>query len=181
MIPADQFKNIHTSEMMGSQVYGWFGLKIDVAARKLPDFEKHQQLRYALMDAEKIITEAYHQAMAEENAEFMAELHERQQQLLACFPQPLYHEQIPNEYQTVSWDGKLKPWFRVTLANVGHFKVGERRHVIHLEWTDTRVTATAQELFPKEDVTKSARTIHAHSGDDLRRYIQTIIDAAPAL
>lgn len=180
MIPDSDFIEIQSRKESGSSIYGWFGIKFLVAAKRLPDPKQHKQLRYALNNAEQTIREAYYLAMAEENAEFMAGVQAERQMLLDDFPKPNYHEEIPNEYENNSWYGKLHPWYRLTVPNVGHFKVGWRKRVIYLDWQETRVTATAEQLFPNEDTTKLERGIHAWSHERLRHYFQIIIAAAPS-
>lgn len=96
--------------------------------------------------------------------------------ILELFPTPIYVETIPNGYCPGSCCRHL-PWFIIT-TTIGRFKIGWRKRVIHIEWTDTIVKATAENLFPQSNMTKSGRMIHAPSYADARFYIQTVIAAA---
>jgi len=93
--------------------------------------------------------------------------------LLSCFPCMIYHEELPNGYCKDTCCKHL-PWFRVT-THIGHFTIGWRKRVIHLEWTDTRNIIPSEELFSEEEVTKFDRVIHAWSLDQARNYVKKII------
>lgn len=90
------------------------------------------------------------------------------------------HTEIPNRYWRPEdpW-AKYSPWFRVATP-IGILIVGWRKHVIHLEWTDSFVTKTAKEIFSDEDVTKIEKIIHAGSYEKLQAYIQTLMEIASA-
>lgn len=88
---------------------------------------------------------------------------------------PIFIKKIPNEYDAAYFP--LMSWLLVTTP-VGTFKIGSRKRVLHLEWTDTVVVETAEELFPDEDVTKLGRVIHAWSDAKATQYIRRIAEAA---
>ena len=78
------------------------------------------------------------------------------------------HE-IPNEY----CGPKCCPhsvWFLVS-TKIGTIKIGWRKKVINIEWDQTALTKTAQELFPQEDVTKQGRMIHAWTYEKAQEYL----------
>lgn len=97
----------------------------------------------------------------------------QREQLLACFPDNIFVEAMPNGYCS-RWCCKHLPWFKVT-TEAGVFVIGWRKRVIHLEWTGVPNSKLAEELFPNEDVTKGERYIHAWSYDQAEGYIATII------
>lgn len=93
--------------------------------------------------------------------------------LKACFPCVIYAEIIPNEY----W-GKTRPnqdWLIVT-TNRGRIKIGWRKRVINIDWSDSDVQALSNDLFPDEDVTKEKRLIHAWSYEKAKEYIAKILN-----
>lgn len=94
----------------------------------------------------------------------------------------IYMEAIPNGYHAPDtlWAVGV-PWYRVT-TSVGHFVVGWRKRVIHLEWKDTVLRArktvgvpSGEEVFPGEDVTRWETGIHAWSYAKLVEYVRTLI------
>jgi hypothetical protein len=78
-------------------------------------------------------------------------------QIIACFEAPVFVEEIPNGYCSLSCCAHL-PWFVVT-TKVGRVKIGWRKRVLQIDWSDSAVSKTADDLFPYEDVTKSGRMI----------------------
>lgn len=102
-------------------------------------------------------------------------------EIVALFPAPIFVEEIPNGYCS-RYCCAFKPWFVVT-TEIGRIKIGWRKSVLHLEWTDSAVKATANDIFPKEEAwpgyetTQYDKVIHAHSYDAAARYIQRIIAA----
>lgn len=102
-------------------------------------------------------------------------------EIVALFPPPGYVEEIPNGYCSRSCCA-FKPWFVVT-TSAGRIKIGWRKSVIHLEWTDSDIRKTAEEIFPNEEAwpgyqtTQYDRIIHAHGYEAARKYILRILDA----
>lgn len=83
-------------------------------------------------------------------------------------------EEIPNEYSQSYWTLD-NPWFNV-YTETGHFKVGWRKSVIHLQWNLSILgnLDKAEELFPNEDVTKYDNVIHCWSPEKCKEYLKTI-------
>ena len=96
--------------------------------------------------------------------------------ILALFPGTPFVEEIPNGYCS-QYCCKHLPWFIVT-TQVGRVKIGWRKRVIQIDWSETRNTKNSEELFAKEDVTKEAKMIHAWSYEDAKRYLEAIIASA---
>lgn len=92
--------------------------------------------------------------------------------LIACFGydcQPIYVKEIPNEYF-----GRLsEPWLIVTTA-IGHIKIGWRKRVIQIDWSQTDLVKTAEDLFPEENVTKDKQMIHAWSYEKAKEYLSVL-------
>lgn len=80
-------------------------------------------------------------------------------------------KEVENEYdkERSSW----RPWFRV-YTPFGVFKVGWRKSVINLDWTDTLIEEEANTLFPNEDTTKGGHMIHAHGYEKLTNYLTAL-------
>jgi len=162
-----------------SESYGahGFGLQILVAVhgRPMPDLRSHGIWHAAYKAADAITEEVQAEICAQDPAHVEAALCDKEA-LLACFPERIYVEEIPNEYSSRYYN-RLKPWLIVT-TKIGRFKIGWRKRVIHLEWTDTVVAATAEELFPEATTTKFDRVIHASNYEEAKRYIDAAILAS---
>jgi hypothetical protein len=94
-------------------------------------------------------------------------------ELLALFgDRKIFAEKIPNEY--FRRECCNRPWFLVTTSK-GHIKIGWRKSVMVIDWSKTTNEKSANELFPKEDVTKNGQMIHAWSYIDAARYLDVIL------
>ena len=171
-----EYKELHSQEGWGS--YGGFGIKILVAASCLPDLTEHEIWSAARKAADIVSAEVQASVVAHNEKAQEATKAERQQ-ILSLFPGAIYVEEIPNGYCS-SWCCRHLPWFIVT-TTVGRVKIGWRKRVINIDWTDTVETKKANELFSAENVTKGDKYIHAWSLEDARRYISTIIEKAERL
>jgi len=85
----------------------------------------------------------------------------------------IFVEEIPNGYCS-EWCCKHLPWFVVT-TKLGRITIGWRKRVISIEWKDSMIKKTAQELFEKEDVTKWDTGIHAWGYDKAKEYIKILL------
>lgn len=87
---------------------------------------------------------------------------------------PIYVKEIPNGYCNCC---PHRVWLLVT-TSIGVIKIGWRKSVIHLEWADSDVEATAEQLFPNEQVTKGDRYIHAYGYKKATEYLRALREAA---
>jgi hypothetical protein len=94
-------------------------------------------------------------------------------QILALFPQPIYVDEIPNGY-CPDYCCRHLPWFIVTTTR-GRFKIGWRKRVISIDWEDSTIYSTAEEMFKGEDTTKGGRSIHAWSYEKAGQYIAMLL------
>lgn len=94
--------------------------------------------------------------------------------ILSLFQSVIYVREIPNEYWPKNYGLHYYPWFIVT-TSIGHIKMGCRKRVIVIDWTDTDVKLSADELFPGEEVTKINKSIHAWGYDKAREYIDRLL------
>lgn len=97
-------------------------------------------------------------------------------EMTRLFPAPIYVEAIPNGYCS-DYCCRHLPWFVVTTVR-GRIKVGWRKRVIQIDWSDSAIQTDAETLFPDEDVTKGGRTIHAWGVDKARAYVARLLEAA---
>jgi len=86
----------------------------------------------------------------------------------------IYVEEIPNGYCS-EYCCKHLPWFIVT-TNKGRIKIGWRRRVINIDWKDSDIKESSEELFPNEDVTKYEKSIHAWGYDKAKEYIDVLLN-----
>jgi len=99
---------------------------------------------------------------------------EQKTELLQAFgDRAIYVEEIPNGY-CGEYCCKHLPWFVVTTTK-GRITIGWRKRVIQIDWHDSEIEASAEELFPDEDVTKYDNLIHAWGYDKAKEYIETIL------
>ncbi|MFA5377083.1 MAG: hypothetical protein WC455_15135 [Dehalococcoidia bacterium] len=167
-----EYKTLFKSEAHGK--YGMFGIEILVTASALPDLQSKAIWRAASDAAESIESEIM-AAIIAKNEEAVESAEKERQDLLSLFPGKIFVESIPNGYCS-QWCCRHRPWFIVT-TEIGRFKIGWRKRVIHIEWTETVGAKTAEELF-HNDVTKGEKYIHAWSLEEARDYVQRIMSSS---
>jgi len=85
----------------------------------------------------------------------------------------IFVDEIPNGYCS-DYCCKHLPWFIVTTTK-GRIKIGWRKRVINIDWTDSIVKEDAETLFPDEDTTKTNCSIHAWGYEKAKEYIDKIL------
>lgn len=165
-----EYKTLHSSESFGG--YGAFGIKILVASSNMPNLSQNAIQGAAYKAADLITAEVRAASIAVNPTEKERALRQRKE-LLSVFPDKIFVEEIPNGYCS-DWCCRHLPWFKVT-TEVGRFEIGWRKRVIHINWTETVGTKTAEELFPEEGTTKEGKMIHAWSLEKAGEYISTIM------
>lgn len=158
---------------------GEFGLKMFIRLGR----ETTENDRRAFYQAQDALTDS----LQKETLRLLPETHEQaaveRAEILALFPSPLFAEEIPNGYCS-RYCCAFKPWFVVTTA-AGRIKIGWRKSVIHLEWTDSIIKGAAKDIFPNEEAwpgyetTQYDKVIHAHGYDAAKRYIDRLLKAVP--
>jgi hypothetical protein len=97
------------------------------------------------------------------------------QSILSLFrDNKIFVDEIPNEYLGGLRD-KFFPWFIVTTSK-GRIKIGWRKRVIEIDWSDSIISATAEDLFADEDVTKDKKLIHAWGYEKAQEYIDKLLN-----
>lgn len=85
----------------------------------------------------------------------------------------IFVEEIPNGYSDGAYFRNF-PWFVVT-TNLGRIKIGWRKSVINIDWSDSTIKIKADNFFPEEVTTKGDRNIHAWSYEKAQEYIDKIL------
>lgn len=85
----------------------------------------------------------------------------------------IFVEEIPNGYCS-DYCCKHLHWFIIT-TNKGRIKIGWRKRVINIDWSDSIISENAETLFPSEDVTKFDKTIHAWGLEKAKEYIDKLL------
>lgn len=102
--------------------------------------------------------------------------------ITALFPCPIFVEEIPNGYCS-QYCCAFKPWFVIT-TSVGRIKIGWRKSVINIDWSDSAIKGRASEIFPNEEAwpgyetTQGDKYIHAHGYGDAKKYIARLMVSA---
>jgi hypothetical protein len=178
------YTELHREESAGS--YGAFGIKILVALH--PPHEQgekpievdlnQEKIRFACYDAKKLIQGAVMDYMISQLPAAQARRKAEREEILGCFGDaPIHVEEVPNGYCS-DYCCKHLPWFVVT-TKVGRIKIGWRKRVINIDWSETQGTKTAEELFKSESSTKGDRYIHAWGCDKAREYVKAIVSGVP--
>lgn len=91
-----------------------------------------------------------------------------------------YAHEIPNEYwpETCVLKRLKSPWFRIH-TTLGGFKVGWRKSVIELDWSDTCIRGKSREIFPDENVTRDDHYIHCDNWEFFGNYLKKLRGQRP--
>lgn len=171
-----EYETLYSSEGWGS--HGGFGIKILVAATTLPDL-KQKSIWYATDKAAELISAEVRAAILALSSDAQKRAEKERTELIGLFPEHIFVEAIPNGYCS-QWCCRHLPWFIIT-TRIGRFKIGWRKRVINIDWSETVGTKDARELFRDEDTTRGGRGekyIHAWGLDKAKEYIQAIMDHA---
>ena len=147
------------------------GLKLEIfldAGRKLTENDNRNIRRYADKIIESVQTETNLIDPDRQKVKMQME-----KEILSLFTRPIFVEKIPNGYCSGHCCVDT-PWFIVT-TKVGRIKIGWRKSVINIDYSDTIVKEKAEVLFSKEDTTRHGKVIHAWSVGDAKRYLNKII------
>jgi len=159
------------------EVGGSYGIRIQIGGI---DREFTEEEQYAIERAREDIAEAILKGETGANPKTHEKARLSKLEILNCFGlNRIYVEEIPNGYCSRGCCA-FYPWFIVTTPK-GRIKIGWRKSVIHLEWTDSEIKALASEIFPKEEAwpgyetTQYDRVIHAHGYEKAKEYIDRLL------
>lgn len=85
----------------------------------------------------------------------------------------IFVEEIPNGYCSQYCCTHL-PWFIVTTTK-GRIKIGWRKSVINIDWKDSTIKKTADEMFPDYGGTKWETGIHAYGYEKAAEFLEVIL------
>ena len=161
--------SVYTYQSVGN--YGKTDLEIllDIG-RPLTDNDK-----WALHQCVEDLTKKLNAETLRLRPETKEEYEKTKRELLGLFDGRMIHaKEIPNEYCDCSLCNQTSPWFKVTTTR-GIIKLGWRKRVIAIDWSDINPKKGANELFPDEDVTKGDWDIHAWGYEKAKEYIDKIL------
>jgi hypothetical protein len=135
---------------------------------------------HELSDAEKMVLaradDAIHEALMKghmlQDEESIKYAKETKEKILGLFDGPIFVEEIPNGYCSRACCVNY-PWFIVT-TKIGHIKIGWRKRVINIDWSNTIVKNRAEILFENENVTKDMQSIHAWGYEKAKEYLDIL-------
>lgn len=157
------------------------GVRVSVASRLAGDDQSTppgELVLDAMYTAQRMVEDAWKQQLYLADPAVVQLIARQKSELLGLFQGvTIYVEEIPCDYGPPNhpWFS-LFPWFKITTP-AGRFTVGWRKRVISIDWEDSVVDFSAEQLFPTEDVTKHGRLIHTRSIEDARRYILRVLEA----
>ena len=163
---------LYSKEGFGN--HGAFAIEINVGATRLPDLQQ-EKISFAAYEAVRLVESAIMEAVIAASPDAQARRKAERSEIISLFSEPVLVEEIPNGYCS-EWCCKHLPWFVIT-TRIGRFKIGWRKRVILLDWSQTVGAKTSDELFKAEDVTKDTRMIHAWSLEDAAKYIAAITES----
>lgn len=111
------------------------------------------------------------------NKEYMVGIAENKTKLLECFGDNLvYVKEVPNEY----YSENIEPWYIVT-TSVGPIKIGWRKRVINIDWSESDVKEVGKVLFKGEETTGTydyeySKYIHTWSYEKAKEYVQKLLN-----
>lgn len=160
------YKEAYVAEGFGH--YGNFGIKILIGIdRDFTDEDKSNIQNFA----NKITTAITNQTIQLDKKTHLQKENNRHH-LLALFSNySIYVEETKNEY--LSDETGMFPWYIVT-TKFGRIKIGWRKSVINIDWTDSDIKSEPEDIFADEDVTKGPRYIHAHGYETAKKYIDKL-------
>ena len=160
------WKTLYKIESWGKKNYG---IEIRVAVDR-PLNNNDEMAMYDVVD--RIERAVLGESLRLDPEEAEAKENERAKLIALFGDAPILVREMPNGY-CPRWCCTQKPWYTVTTCK-GLVTLGWRKRVISITWEES-VNATAEELFPGEDVTKDGRLIHAYGYDKAREYITRLL------
>jgi len=159
---------------VASTEYGsGYGFRIQMMGidREITEYE-----RDAIYKAQDLIADALLKGNTDANPETHKKAARDKDAILACFGgNALYVDDIPNGYCSRGCCA-FYPWFMVTTP-VGRIKIGWRKRVINIDWSDTKIRVRGEEIT-EDDVTKGKDYIHAYGYEKAAEYLAKLFKLA---
>lgn len=190
---------VHGEESWGGK--GTFGLKIFVKDSErdkidVPINRHGKKEKFGtdgdwkcVYDAAKIIIVGIRGSTEKLKPDFAEKVAKRREYYKDLFTQAgittVYMQELPNGYcPDGGWCCLDSPWFKVTTP-FGHIKIGWRKSVINIDWTESDIKLSGEKLFPDEKVTRGGGYagdhdcfIHAHGNEKAVEYLRRLSEAA---
>lgn len=146
---------------------GAFNLRILLGiGRDLTDTDKSN-----IRDCAEKLSELIRIETIKTDPKHIAEGIEEKKSILALFDgHAIFVEEIPNEYDPRYYHN----WFVVT-TKLGRIKIGWRKRVINIDWSDSTIEHIAGVLFKDEDTTTGVKLIHAWGYEKAKEYIDKLL------
>ncbi len=110
-------------------------------------YEQDNEVSGAVHTAGEMVKKAILKSREKNNQETIAQGLKQREDLMKCFPEiPFHVELLPNGYCS-EWCCTNLPWYRC-LTRIGWVKIGWRKSVINIDWSDTVVKESGEVLFP---------------------------------
>ena len=154
---------------------GKLAIQINVKGSDLPELDS-DEIFSASLDAMDGVYKEIQKAIKKKDPSTPIASEENKKMIDEIFANTdlIFMEEIPNGYCS-DWCCEHLPWFIVT-TKVGRIKIGNRKRVIEIDWSETLGTKTSDELFESEDVTKEKKLIHAWGIEKAKQYINLILE-----
>ena len=159
--------NVYTLTVTGS--FGRLDLSLDLDIyRDLTDADERLISKHVDALRVGLIEESYRS-----NFSLQQSLRDEEYKLESLFgDRKIFIEKVENEY--TQGHPSSASWLVVT-TNKGRIKVGWRKHVISIDWSDSVIKGSGYDLFPDEDVIRWAVGIHAWGYEKAQEYINKLL------
>jgi len=161
-------KTVYNYKAIGSRGSIELEILLDVN-RELTDVDN----RNIRESAENLVAKIHEETIAVDPESKVNAQKERQEIISVFAGRNIFVEEIPNGYCS-QYCCKHLPWFVVTTSK-GRIKIGWRKRVICIDWSDSIIAEKAEELFPSEDVTKYDKLIHAWGIEKAQEYVNKLL------
>ena len=160
-----KYEQLYKSESWGDKFS--YGIEINIANPT----KDSQSVKDAVYKAAELISEAIRRDFYAVDRESQNDAILQKVKLLACFGnEPIYVKPIPNGYCSRACCEHL-PWFLVT-TKIGVIKIGWRKRVINIDWSETEV----RKIISDDDVTKDETMIHAWAYEKAAEYLGVLLN-----
>jgi len=161
-------KSVYTYQVVGSGFSMDLEILLDIN-RELTDND-NSNLRVCIENLRK----ALHEESIALNPESKKTADKDKSELLSLFgDRIIFVEEIPNGHCS-DYCCRHLPWFIVTTSK-GRIKIGWRKRVIQIDWSDSLIKEESEMMFPNEDVTKFDKVIHAWGYDKAKEYLNLLL------
>ncbi len=148
-------------------------------------YEKDKDANRAISMAAESVSKALLTALEKNNGETKARAAQDRERLMGLFSEaPFQVEELPNGY-CHDWCCINLPWYCV-LTRIGWIKIGWRKSVINIDWSETVIKQSGDDLFPGATFTvgkgydsehNPTRYCHAWGYDKAREQLAVILTA----